>query len=145
MGKEVTILIAEDDAGHARLIKKNLTRAGLSIPMIHFIDGQEVLDFLFFKGDGPHRDPEVPYLLLLDIRMPRVDGISTLAKIKNDPELRKMPVFMLTTSDNPAEITRCYLLGCSHYIKKPIEYETFANSIRCLGMYLDILRVPALE
>ncbi len=100
--REVVLLIAEDDAGHARLIEKNLTRAGLRNRIERFDNGQAVLDFLFRKGSGPHRESETPYLLLLDIRMPRVDGIEVLRHVKQDEELRKIPVIMLTTTDDPA-------------------------------------------
>ncbi|HZL42540.1 MAG TPA: response regulator, partial [Verrucomicrobiae bacterium] len=88
--REVTILIAEDDAGHARLIEKNLTRAGLHNQILRFEDGQAILDFLHRRGT-PQRAREAPYLLLLDIRMPRVDGVEVLRQVKNDLELRKIP------------------------------------------------------
>ena len=82
--REVVILVAEDDSGHARLIEKNLTRGGLGNPMVRFDNGQAVLDFLFRRGEGPHRVSEVPYLLLLDIHMPKVDGVEVLRQIKQD-------------------------------------------------------------
>ncbi|MCP4213103.1 MAG: response regulator, partial [bacterium] len=119
--KEIEILIAEDDEGHARLVKKNLVRSGISNKIRHFKDGQEILDFLFCVNKDNQRETEASYLLLLDIRMPRVNGVEVLEKVKTDPELRKMPVIMLTTSNNPAEIEKCYLLGCSTYITKPID------------------------
>src|SRR5215831_9741047 len=101
---QVVILIAEDDAGHARLIEKNLSRAGLHNPIHRFDNGQAVLDFLFCRGPGPHRAGDIPYLLLLDIRMPKVDGIEVLRQIKADLELRKIPVLVLTTTDDPREV-----------------------------------------
>src|SRR6266478_5092628 len=118
--REVIILIAEDDAGHARLIEKNLTRAGLHNKIERFDSGQGVLDFLFRRGPGSHRAGEKPYLLLLDIRMPQVDGIEVLRQIKQDPELRKIPVLMLTTTDDPREVERCHAIGCASYIVKPV-------------------------
>ncbi len=145
MDTEVTILIAEDDEGHARLVKRNLTRSGLLNPILHFKDGQDVLDFLFCQGDGMHREPGRSYVLLLDIRMPRVNGVEVLEKIKGDKELQKMPVTMLTTSNNPSEIEQCHLLGCSCYITKPIEYENFVTTIRNLGVFLSIVRVPGIQ
>ncbi len=143
--REVTILIAEDDAGHARLVEKNLARAGLHNPVSRFGHGQAVLDFLFCRGPGPHRVPGVPYLLLLDIRMPQVDGVEVLRQVKQDPELRKMPVIMLTTMDDPREVERCHAIGCSSYLVKPVEYEKFAEAIQKLGLYVALLEVPGIS
>ena len=119
MTQEVVIIIAEDDAGHARLIEKNLGRVGLHNPIQRFENGQDVLDFLFRRGPGLHRKRDTAYLLLLDIRMPKVDGVEALRQIKEDASLRKLPVIMLTTTDDPREIERCHLLGCNSYIVKP--------------------------
>src|SRR6516225_21048 len=101
MTKEVVILIADDDAGHIRLIEKNLSRAGLHNSIQKFEDGQQVLDFFFGKGTGPRRKRDASYLLLLDIRMPKVDGIEVLRQLKEDKALRRIPVIMLTTTDDP--------------------------------------------
>ena len=111
MTGEVVILIADDDAGHARLIEKNLARGGLHNPIQRFENGQQVLDFFFKKGDGPRRKHDTGYLLLLDIRMPKVDGIEVLRQIKQATVLRKVPVIMLTTTDDPREVERCHALG----------------------------------
>jgi CheY-like chemotaxis protein len=140
--REVMILIAEDDAGHARLIEKNLARAGLHNGIKRFENGQTILDFLFRRGPGPHREPEVPYLILLDIRMPQVDGIEVLRQVKTDPELRKIPVIMLTTTDDPREVERCHDIGCSSYIVKPVDYDKFAEAIKSLGLYISLVEVP---
>jgi CheY-like chemotaxis protein len=139
--REVTILIAEDDAGHARLIEKNLTRAGLHNNILRFEDGQAILDFLHRRGT-PQRAHEAAYLLLLDIRMPRVDGVEVLRQVKNDPELRKIPVIMLTTTDDPREVARCHDIGCNSYIVKPVDYEKFAEAIRSLGLYISLIQCP---
>jgi CheY-like chemotaxis protein len=145
MDKNIEILIAEDDEGHASLIKKNLRRSGITNRIIHFKDGQEVLDFLFGSGEGPHCEPGIAYLMLLDIRMPRVSGVEVLEKVKSDPELCKIPVIMLTTSDNPEEIERCHLRGCSNYITKPVEYDEFVKAVKYLGVFLTIVQVPAIR
>ncbi|HVV70146.1 MAG TPA: response regulator [Verrucomicrobiae bacterium] len=142
---EVVILIAEDDAGHARLIEKNLTRAGLRNPIQRFDNGQAVLDFLLGNGTGPRRRTETPYLLLLDIRMPQVDGIEVLRQLKQHQELRKIPVIMLTTTDDPREVERCHAIGCSSYIVKPVDYEKFAEAIKSLGLYLSLVKVPEIN
>lgn len=143
--REVIILIADDDAGHARLIEKNLTRAGLHNPIQRFENGQAVLDFLFRRGPGPHRANEAPYLLLLDIRMPQVDGVEVLRQVKTHPELRKIPVIMLTTTDDPREVERCHAIGCASYIVKPVDYEKFAEAIKKLGLYISLVEVPEIN
>ena len=142
---EVVILVAEDDSGHARLIEKNLTRAGLNNLMMRFDNGQSVLDFLFRRGEGSHRDSDVPYLLLLDIRMPKVDGVEVLRQIKEDPELRKIPVIILTTTDDPREVDRCHAIGCASYIVKPVDYNKFAEAIKGLGLYISLVQVPGIN
>jgi len=145
MKKEVIILIAEDDEGHASLIKKNLKRAGISNEILHFKDGEETLDFLMGSNEGRHRVPGIAYLLLLDIRMPKVDGVEVLRKIKQDNELRKIPVIMITTTDDPREVEHCHSLGCSNYLTKPIDYNNFVDAIMQLGLFLMVVEVPKLN
>lgn len=145
MTQEVVIIIAEDDAGHARLIEKNLGRVGLNNPIQFFENGQDVLDFLFRRGAGPHRKSDTAYLLMLDIRMPKVDGVEALRQIKEDHSLRKLPVIMLTTTDDPREIERCHLLGCNSYIVKPVDYDKFAEAIKQLGMFVSLVQVPEIN
>ena len=144
MTREVVILIAEDDSGHARLIERNLTRAGLNNQIEGFANGQEILDFLFLQGEARQRIQDTPYLLLLDIRMPKVDGAEVLRQIKQDPELRKIPVLMLTTTDDPREVERCHALGCSNYIVKPVDYDKFAEAIKQLGLFITLVQVPCI-
>ena len=142
---EVTILIADDDAGHARLIEKNLTRAGLHNATRRFEDGQQVLDFFFGEPDPSNRRTDTAYLLLLDIRMPKVDGVEVLRRLKGDRELRKIPVIMLTTTDDPREVDRCHSLGCNSYIVKPVDYEKFADAIKNLGLFISLVKFPEIE
>lgn len=141
MGQEITILIADDEAGHARLIEKNLGRAGLHNLIERFENGQEILDFLFCRGPR-QRSVGAPYLLLLDIRMPKVDGVEVLRQVKHDAELRKIPVIMLTTTDDPREVERCHALGCNSYIVKPVDYDKFAEAIKNLGLFITLVKVP---
>ncbi len=145
MNQEVIILIAEDDEGHAELIRKNLVRAGIANRIVHFKDGQETVDFLFRRGTGLRRAPGESYVLLLDIRMPKLDGTEVLEQIKADPELRKIPVIIVTTTDDPREVERCHALGCNTYITKPIEYDNFVNAIRQLGLFLAVVQVPKIN
>jgi CheY-like chemotaxis protein len=83
-------------------------------------------------------------LLLLDIRMPKVDGVEVLRQLKEDPLLRKIPVIMLTTTDDPREVERCHLLGCSNYIVKPVDYESYASAVNNLGHFILLVKVPNL-
>jgi CheY-like chemotaxis protein len=145
MNRDVVLLIADDDAGHARLIEKNLRRAGLSNPMLRFEDGQQILDFLFQRGDGQKRVADTPYLLLLDIRMPKVDGVEVLRQLKADAELRKISVSMLTTTDDPREVERCHHLGCNNYIVKPVDYEKFSEAMNKLGLFISLVQVPEIR
>jgi CheY-like chemotaxis protein len=144
MKRETVILIADDDAGHARLIEKNLVRAGIGNQIERFEDGQQVLDFLFRRGER-RREPDTGYLLLLDIRMPKVDGVGVLRQLKEDPELRRLPVIMLTTTDDPREVQRCHEFGCSHYIVKPVDYLQFADAVTKMGSFISLVRVPELN
>lgn len=145
MHKDVVILVAEDDEGHAGLIKRNLARAGIVNHLMVFKDGQDILDFLYRRGDGPHRQSGAAYVLLLDIRMPKVDGLEVLERVKEDPELCKLPVIMITTTDDPREVERCHALGCSNYIAKPIDYDNFVHAIRHLGLFLNVVQVPKIN
>ena len=145
MKKEVKIIIAEDDKGHAALIMKNLRRAGITNQIIHLRDGKETLDYLFKRGDKKGRENNVSILLLLDIKMPKIDGIEVLRQMKTDPELRKVLVIVITTTDDPREVERCHSLGCSHYITKPIDYKKFIDAIRKMGLFLLVVEVPFID
>jgi CheY-like chemotaxis protein len=147
MKDDTVILIAEDDAGHFALVKKNLWRSCVSNSFLHFKDGQEVLDFLLMRGEGPQITPNTSYLLLLDIRMPKVDGLEVLREIKQHPELRKIPVVMLTTTDSPSEVQACHDMGCSFYIIKPSNYNEFMSSVERLGALLSLpgVQIPAIN
>ncbi len=144
MRKEVTVIIAEDDEGHAALIKKNLRRSGITNPILHFLDGQETLDFLFKKCEGKE-EIEGTFLVLMDIRMPKVDGVEVLRRIKSDDKLKRMPVIMITTTDDPREIQKCHHIGCSNYITKPVDYDKFVEAIRRLGLFLMVVEVPGMK
>jgi CheY-like chemotaxis protein len=136
--ESVTIILAEDDDGHATLIERNLRRSGLDNGFIRLRDGQEALDFLL---DPAAPRPE-PCVLLLDIKMPRVDGIEVLKRLKGDPATATLPVIMLTTTDDPREIERCYQLGCNVYVTKPVEYEQFIEAVKRLGFFLKVVKLP---
>jgi CheY-like chemotaxis protein len=145
MTRDVIILVADDDEGHARLIEKNLRRAGLQNEIKRFSDGQQILDFLFRRNPADARCADTPYLVLLDIRMPKVDGVEVLRQLKADPELKKIPVSMLTTTDDPREVERCHGLGCSNYLVKPVDYERFSEAMKQLGLFISLVKVPGIE
>ncbi|MFH0894329.1 MAG: response regulator [Bacteroidota bacterium] len=145
MTEELVILIAEDDEGHAKLIRKNIEAAGIHNEMIRFKNGEEVLNFLQKKNGKGKMKENTPYVLLLDIRMPGIDGIQVLEFIKKDEALKKLPVIMLTTTDDPREVERCHALGCNNYITKPLDYNQFMEVIRKLGFFLKIVKVPNLN
>jgi CheY-like chemotaxis protein len=136
----LTILLAEDDDGHARLIERNLQRAGFVNRIVRAKDGQEALNIVRGVDGLP---PDTQFLLLLDINMPRVDGLEVLRQIKADARTARIPVIMLTTTDDPREVERCYQLGCSVYITKPVRYEDFVEALNRLGMFLEIVKLPA--
>ena len=136
----LTILLAEDDDGHARLIERNLQRAGFVNRVVRAKDGQEALDTVRSGGGLP---PDTQFLLLLDINMPRVDGLEVLRQLKANPRTARIPAIMLTTTDDPREVERCYALGCSVYITKPVRYEDFVEALNRLGMFLEIVKLPA--
>ena len=143
MKQSVVIMLVDDDPGHRLLVRENLRAGGILNELIEFPDGQQALDYLLRRG--VHRDPKTsprPGLILLDIKMPRVDGFKVLEIIKADPQLRWIPILMLTSTDDQVEINRCYTLGASSYIVKPIHYEEFQERIRALGMFLEIVRLP---
>ena len=141
---EINVLIADDDDGHATLIQEHLEDSGIHNPITRFRDGAEIWAFL--SGEGlaaglPGRDPGQAYLLLLDIRMPRMNGVEVLRRIKAHPELHSLPVIMLTTTDDPREVAECYSLGCNSYITKPVNFGDFSEVIKRLGMFISVIAI----
>jgi CheY-like chemotaxis protein len=130
-----TILITDDDEGHTILVQDSLRRGGLENAMLTFGDGHELLDFLHGLHPQHRFDPHTQYLLLLDIRMPKLDGVETLRRIKGDPALKNLHVIMLSTTDDPREVSRCHELGCSSYLMKPVDFALFANATGGMGLF----------
>ncbi len=147
MNKGAVILIAEDDPGHVELVKRNLWRSCVNHDILQFKDGQELLDFLFKRKSHIKHNGRSRYLLLLDIRMPKVDGGEVLRRIKEDEELKKIPIIILTTTDDAREIDRFYEMGCSFYMIKPADYTKFMEAVENLGEFLSLkeLRVPQIN
>ncbi len=138
--RKMVILIAEDDDGHVELIREGLQESGVCNPIIRFADGEATWQFLSGTGDNV-RDQNKSYLLLLDINMPKMDGVEVLKRIKGREDLEDIPVMMLTTTDDPREVEQCYHLGCSIYITKPVEFSKFAETLHRLGLFVQVVTV----
>ena len=123
-------------------MQENLQEGGVANTVVHVKDGQEALDYIRSEGAFAGRVPNGPLLVLLDINMPLADGVEVLRQLKADPRTDQLPVIMLTTTDDPREVQRCYELGCSCYVTKPVDYDRFVEAIRRLGLFLAIVQVP---
>lgn len=141
--KQVTIVMVEDDEGHARLIEKNIRRAGVSNEIMAFDNGTDALDYIFGRAEEREEGANERYLLiLLDLNLPDMSGISILEQLKSDPATRRQPVIILTTTDDEREIQKCYDLGANVYITKPVDYDGFASAIRQLGLFFAVMQIP---
>lgn len=142
MDKPVTIIMIEDDEGHARLIERNVRRSGVNNEIMPFANGTAAVSYLL-GADGTgvaHKGRAL--LILLDLNLPDMSGTDILRRIKESKYLKCAPVVVLTTTDDSHEIKRCYELGCNVYITKPVNYENFANAIRQLGLFFSVIQVP---
>jgi CheY-like chemotaxis protein len=139
---EVTIVLVEDNEGHARLVEKNLRRANISNPIVKLQDGQLALDYVFGERGYVNIPNHPPMLILLDLNLPVVDGYEVLEKMKGDARTKHIPIIILTTTDDDREMNRCYELGCNVYITKPVAYEKFAEAIHRLGLFLSVVTLP---
>jgi len=137
------ILIAEDDEGHYTLMRRNLYRSGLNNEIIRFCDGQELLDYADRLKENEELNSR-PHLLFLDIRMPKINGLEVLEKIKKDPSLRRLPVIIITTAADIQAVEHCHQLGCCMYLVKPVEYEKFVEMMQKVGNFLSIVELPSL-
>ena len=138
----VTIVMIEDDEGHARLIEKNIRRAGVNNEIVPFRDGTGAISYLFGADGTALVNRGKPLLILLDLNLPDMTGIDILKRVKENEHLKRIPVVVLTTTDDKTEIQRCYDLGCNVYITKPVNYENFAVAIRQLGLFFSVIQVP---
>lgn len=139
--KELVILIAEDDDGHAELIRDGLIESGVCNKIKRFANGEEVWNFLACIGEGDVRDKNLNYLLLLDINMPKMDGVEVLRRLKTNEQLKDIPVLMLTTTDDPREVEACYKIGCNIYITKPVDFVKFSATLKSLGLFIQVVKI----
>jgi CheY-like chemotaxis protein len=138
----VEIVMIEDDEGHARLIERNIRRAGVNNTILPFRDGTSALAYLFGSDGTGEASAKRHLLILLDLNLPDMTGIDILERVKANPHTKRSPVVVLTTTDDQREIQRCYDLGANVYITKPVNYEGFANAIRQLGLFFSVMQVP---
>lgn len=135
-GKPVVILLVEDDPAHAEIVKRNFEIFQVANRLIHVSDGQEALDYL--HREGSYGDPEAsprPGLILLDLRLPKVDGLDVLRIVKDDPSLQSIPIIILTTSDAESDIARAYSCKANSYLVKPVDFYKFADLLKTIGYY----------
>lgn len=138
----VTIVMIEDDEGHARLIERNIRRAGINNELVTFSNGRAALDYLLGPDGSGTVSAERQLLILLDLNLPDVSGIDILKRLKGNPHLKLTPIVVLTTTDDAREVQRCYELGANVYVTKPVNYEAFSNAIVQLGLFLSVIQVP---
>jgi two-component system, response regulator len=129
------ILLVEDDPKDADLTIMALAEYNLSNRVVHVKDGVEAIEYLKYEGDYSTREKENPAVILLDIKMPRMDGIEVLNIIKNDDKLKMLPVVILTSSRENPDLQRCYSLGVNAYVVKPVDFKEFVESVRSIGVF----------
>lgn len=135
-GEPLVILFIEDDPAHAEITMRNFKKNRISNKVIHLWDGQQALDYLFRQGE--YTDPEkspLPHLILMDLRLPKVDGLEVLAKIRANEGLKYIPTVILTTSEADVDISRAYDYNVNSYLVKPLDYDKFSNLIEAFGFY----------
>jgi two-component system, response regulator len=138
--EEVEILLVEDNLSDAELTIRALKKKNLANNLVHLKNGAEALDFIFAKGNFAARDPDkMPKVILLDLKMPKVNGLEVLEKLRSDAKARKIPVVVLTSSNEDPDIETCYSLGVNSYIVKPVEFDNFVKAVSDLGFYWLLL------
>ncbi len=144
MESDIDILLIEDNHDEAQLVIRTLRKNNLSSHLLHLDDGEEALNFLFSRGKYSARvDRRKPFLVLLDLKLPKVDGLEILRQLKADEKMRPIPVVMLTSSKEEKDILTCYHLGANSYVVKPVSFETLSEAVKGLGNYwLNINQRP---
>ena len=137
----LTVVLAEDDDGHALLVSRHLKRGGHVGDIVRMRDGSEVMSY-FQCPEDLERSATVHRVLLLDINLPKIDGVEVLARLRRASTTATLPIVMLTTTDDPRDVKRCYGLGCNLYLCKPVVHQRFADAIHRLGQLLGVIEVP---
>lgn len=130
------ILLVEDDEGHASLLKRNFKRSGIPYALNHLLDGREALQVI--EELPPEEISKL--VVILDLNLPTISGFEVLEKLKTSPKTSQIPVFVLSTTTNKQEVSRCYSLGCNIFLTKPVEYEEFSEAISNLGKLMKIIK-----
>lgn len=142
MAVTLKVILVEDDDGHATLVLRNLRRARLEGEPVRLSDGQALLDYLYCRGPWTQRSQHRAVAIILDLNTPRLGGMDALRYLKNDQVLARIPVFVLTTTDNPIEIDRCYALGAAACLVKPVDYGAFGEMVQHLAAFLTVAHMP---
>ncbi len=143
MENEIEIVLVEDNPQDAELTIRALKKYNLANKLVHLKNGVEALDFLFARGDYANRpSANVPKIILLDLKMPKINGLEVLRAVKSDEKLKTIPVAVLTSSSEDPDIKQCYSLGANSYIVKPVGFSDFLTVVSELGMYWLLLNTP---
>jgi len=139
--RSLLIVIADDDDGHAELIIDSLEQSGITDKIIRFENGDKTWHFIENQALNYIQNGNIRVLVLLDIKMPGLNGIEVLKRIKSHENLKTIPVVMLTTTDDPVEIEECYRIGCNVYITKPVDFDLFSEKLNRLGLFIQSIKI----
>ncbi len=146
MSTPLEILLVEDNPNDAELAIRALKKRNLSNNLIHVQDGQAALDFLFCTGAYVDRDgSQLPKVVLLDLKLPKVDGITVLRRLRADPRTKLLPIVVLTSSREERDVIETYQLGANSFIVKPVDFENFSEAVSNLGMYWLLMNEPPIR
>jgi CheY-like chemotaxis protein len=145
MSKLPSILLVEDDPNDVELTLMALAESHLANEVIVARDGEEALNYLYCRGSYESREAGNPPVVLLDLKLPKVDGLEVLNQVKNDPDLRRIPVVMLTSSREERDLLRSYDLGTNAYVIKPVGFQEFVDAVREVGLFWGVINQPPLE
>lgn len=141
-----TILLAEDSPADAEMAVDALRDARLANPIVHVEDGEETMDYLLRRGAFANREEGLPAVLLLDIKMPRLDGLEVLKQIRNEESLKRLPVVILSSSREESDLARSWDLGVNAYVVKPVDVDQFFNAVKTLGTFWAVInQAPELD
>lgn len=131
----VSILLIEDDLGDAEMIIRSLKKTGMGEKIVHLEDGALAIDYIFGKGEFSKNGAHLPQVIILDLSMPKVNGLDVLKEIRKEKRTRLIPVVVFTSSKEDSDLKKCYELGVNSYIVKPVEYREFSRTIALVGQY----------